>query len=45
VFLAASRTPEERAGDLDAQAGANRVMADRLEELVGERWPTDDVLA
>ena len=45
VFLAASRTPEERAGDLDAQAGANRVMADRLQELVAEGWPTDEVLA
>ena len=35
VFLAASRTPEERAGDLDAQVGANRLMADRLAEVVG----------
>ena len=45
IFLAASRTPEERAGDLDAQAGANGVMAERLAEVVGERWPLGEVLA
>ena len=44
LFLAASRTPEERAGDLAAQAGANRVMADRLAEVMGEGWPLDEVL-
>jgi N-methylhydantoinase B/oxoprolinase/acetone carboxylase alpha subunit len=33
VFLAASRTPAERQGDLDAQCGANRVGAARLREL------------
>src|SRR6478735_3834626 len=33
VFLAASRTPDERRGDLDAQRGANRLGAARLREL------------
>jgi N-methylhydantoinase B/oxoprolinase/acetone carboxylase alpha subunit len=41
VFLAASRTPDERRGDLDAQRGANRLGAIRLRELA----PPDDVLA
>ena len=40
LFLAASRTPEERRGDLDAQRGANRLGAARLRELA----PTSDVL-
>jgi N-methylhydantoinase B/oxoprolinase/acetone carboxylase alpha subunit len=34
LVLANSRTPDERAGDLDAQVGANRVGAARLAELV-----------
>jgi N-methylhydantoinase B len=34
-FLAASRTPEERRGDLDGQMGANAVAVRRIEELVG----------
>ena len=33
-FVAASRTPWERRGDLDAQLGANAVAARRLAELV-----------
>jgi len=33
-FLAATRTPIERAGDLSAQAGANEVGARRLMELI-----------
>ena len=33
VFVASSRTPEERRGDLDAQRGANRLGVDRLLEL------------
>jgi N-methylhydantoinase B len=33
LFLAASRTPDERRGDLDAQRGANRLGAARLREL------------
>jgi N-methylhydantoinase B/oxoprolinase/acetone carboxylase alpha subunit len=44
-FLAASRTPAERAGDFDAQAGANRVMAERFAEVIAEGWPLDEVLA
>jgi N-methylhydantoinase B/oxoprolinase/acetone carboxylase alpha subunit len=37
VFVASSRTPEERRGDLDAQRGANRLGARRLRELAGAR--------
>ncbi|MBA2280750.1 MAG: hydantoinase B/oxoprolinase family protein [Acidimicrobiia bacterium] len=44
LFLAASRTPEERAGDLDAQLGANRLGAARLAEVLAEGWPVDEVL-
>jgi N-methylhydantoinase B/oxoprolinase/acetone carboxylase alpha subunit len=45
-FIAASRTPEERAGDFDAQAGANHVMAQRLAEVVlEEHGALDEVLA
>lgn len=33
IFVAASRTPEERRGDLDAQRGANRLGVARLLEL------------
>ena len=42
LLLAASRTPEERAGDLDAQIGANVVGFERLVDL-GEA-PFDEVL-
>ncbi len=35
VLVAASRTPDERRGDLDAQVGANRLGVARLAELVG----------
>lgn len=35
VLVAASRTPEERRGDLDAQVGANRLGVERLAELAG----------
>ena len=45
TFLAASRTPVERAGDLDAQVGANHLGADRLAELVSEGWRIDEALA
>jgi N-methylhydantoinase B/oxoprolinase/acetone carboxylase alpha subunit len=34
VVLASSRTPDERAGDLDAQEGANRAGVRRFAELV-----------
>src|SRR5690606_14453859 len=33
-FLAATRTPAERRGDLSAQVGANQVAARRLTELI-----------
>jgi N-methylhydantoinase B/oxoprolinase/acetone carboxylase alpha subunit len=36
LLLAASRTPAERRGDLDAQVGANVVGVQRLTELAGE---------
>lgn len=42
-LLAASRTPEERAGDLEAQLGANVVGAERLAALAGA--PVDEVVA
>ena len=38
-FLAATRTPAERAGDLSAQMGANQVGARRLEELIASEGP------
>jgi N-methylhydantoinase B/oxoprolinase/acetone carboxylase alpha subunit len=43
VFVAASRTPDERRGDLDAQRGANRLGAERLSELAGA--PFDEIVA
>lgn len=43
LLLAASRTPDERAGDLDAQVGANVVGVQRLLELAGQ--PFDEVVA
>jgi len=43
LLLAASRTPDERAGDLDAQMGANVVGAARLAALADE--PLDEVVA
>ncbi|GMQ84813.1 MAG: hydantoinase B/oxoprolinase family protein [Acidimicrobiia bacterium] len=43
-FLAASRTPAERLGDLSAQLGANEAGAQRVSELVDaeglDRWRT-----
>jgi N-methylhydantoinase B/oxoprolinase/acetone carboxylase alpha subunit len=42
VFVAASRTPEERRGDLDAQRGANRLGVARLRALAGQ--PFGDVV-
>ena len=44
LLLAASRTPDERAGDLDAQLGANVVGAARLADA-GRRAPLDEVVA
>jgi N-methylhydantoinase B/oxoprolinase/acetone carboxylase alpha subunit len=43
ILAANSRTPAERRGDLDAQAGANRIGVERLTALVGE--PFDEVIA
>jgi N-methylhydantoinase B len=39
LFLANTRVPEEREGDLDAQRGALAVGAERLIELAAERGP------
>jgi N-methylhydantoinase B/oxoprolinase/acetone carboxylase alpha subunit len=44
LFVAASRTPDERRGDLDAQVGANVVGAGRLSALAGTGAVWDDVL-
>src|SRR3954466_10992294 len=43
LLAANSRTPEERRGDLDAQAGANAVGIQRMAELAGA--PFDQVVA
>ncbi len=43
ILLAASRTPVERAGDLEAQVGANRLGAARLSSHA--HAPLDEVLA
>ena len=40
LFLANTRVPEERQGDLDAQRGALAVGAERLIALAAERGPT-----
>ncbi len=45
VLLANSRTPVERAGDVDAQIGANVVGAARLAELIAAGAPVEEVLA
>jgi N-methylhydantoinase B/oxoprolinase/acetone carboxylase alpha subunit len=45
LFLAASRTPEERRGDLDAQRGANRLGARRLRALAPSPAVLDAILA
>jgi len=45
ILLANSRTPAERAGDLDAQIGANVVGATRLAELIAAGAPLDEVIA
>ena len=43
MLMANSRTPDERLGDLDAQAGANRVGVERLGAYAGS--PLDEVCA
>jgi N-methylhydantoinase B/oxoprolinase/acetone carboxylase alpha subunit len=45
LFLAASRTPAERAGDLDAQRGANRLGVARLRELAAGPEVLDEIVA
>ncbi len=45
VFLAASRTPGERTGDLDAQIGANVIGVERLSGLAEAGAPFTEVLA
>ena len=45
LLLANSRTPDERRGDLDAQAGANAVGVARLAALATPGTPLDEVLA
>jgi N-methylhydantoinase B/oxoprolinase/acetone carboxylase alpha subunit len=45
ILLANSRTPVERAGDLDAQVGANVVGVARLTELVAAGAPVEEVIA
>jgi N-methylhydantoinase B/oxoprolinase/acetone carboxylase alpha subunit len=45
ILLTNSRTPVERAGDLDAQVGANAVGARRLAELIAAAAPVDEVIA
>jgi N-methylhydantoinase B len=44
MLLANSRTPIERAGDLDAQLGANIVGVTRLGELVATGAPVSEVI-
>ena len=44
LLLAASRTPDERRGDLDAQVGANRVGVARLAELVRAGAPLQRIV-
>ncbi len=45
LFLAASRTPDERRGDLDAQRGANRLGASRLRSLTATPDVLDEIVA
>jgi N-methylhydantoinase B/oxoprolinase/acetone carboxylase alpha subunit len=45
TLLANSRTPTERAGDLDAQIGANVVGVTRLAELIAAGAPVGEVIA
>jgi N-methylhydantoinase B/oxoprolinase/acetone carboxylase alpha subunit len=45
LFLAASRTPEERSGDLDAQRGANQLGVRRFLELAPPPAILDEIVA
>jgi N-methylhydantoinase B/oxoprolinase/acetone carboxylase alpha subunit len=44
LLFAASRTPVERAGDLDAQVGANAVGVERLAEIIRTGAPVHEIL-
>jgi N-methylhydantoinase B len=44
ILAANSRTPAERAGDLDAQRGANQIGVERLAALAGAGAPLDEVV-
>ena len=47
ILVASSRTPAERAGDLDAQRGANRVGVERMRAIVdalGSAAPLDEIV-
>ena len=44
VFVAASRTPDERRGDLDAQLGANRLGVERLRALAPDEQTLDAIV-
>jgi N-methylhydantoinase B/oxoprolinase/acetone carboxylase alpha subunit len=44
MVLANTRTPMERAGDLDAQVGANVLGVERLTEIVSAGAPLDEVV-
>jgi N-methylhydantoinase B/oxoprolinase/acetone carboxylase alpha subunit len=44
ILFANTRTPAERAGDLDAQLGANAVGVERLAEIVAGGAPLDEVV-
>src|SRR5581483_8318849 len=44
ILCANSRTPDERAGDLDAQAGANLVGARRFAAILERDAPCDEIL-
>src|SRR5437868_2250877 len=44
MLVANSRAPAERAGDLDAQAGANAVGVERLVALAATGAPVDEIL-
>jgi N-methylhydantoinase B/oxoprolinase/acetone carboxylase alpha subunit len=45
IVVASSRTPDERRGDLDAQAGANRLGGHRLRELAPSAAVFDEIVA
>jgi N-methylhydantoinase B/oxoprolinase/acetone carboxylase alpha subunit len=44
ILFANTRTPVERAGDLDAQLGANAVGVERLAEVAAEGAPLEEVV-